>query len=205
MLLHINSENPQERLIRKVADLLKKGGVVAYPTDTIYGVGCDIFNKKALDRIYALKGRDPKKPLSFVCADLSHISRFAKVSNSAYRIMKRLLPGPYTFVLEASSYVPKSLMPKRKTVGIRVPDNPIALALVKALENPIVSTSANLSGGEVLCDPLDIETFFGKHLDVTIDGGILVGDASTVIDLTGDLPELLRKGAGDYSSLGIEE
>jgi len=182
-----------------VVDLLKQGGVIAYPTDTIYGIGCDIFNKKAIERIYHIKGRDKKKPMSFVCSDLSHISRFAKVSNYAYRVMKRLLPGPYTFVLDASSSVPKLLMPKKKTVGIRIPDNKITLAIVKALGNPIISTSANITGEETISDPFEIELNMGQRLDAVVDGGILAGDPSTVIDLTGDTALLLRRGAGDYS------
>ena len=146
-----------------------------------------------------MKGRDKRKPMSFVCADLSHISKFAKVSNSAYRIMKRCLPGPYTFILEASSEVPKMLMPKRKTVGIRIPDNEITLSLVKQLGNPIISTSANITGEDVISDPIEIDLYLGKFLDATIDGGILSGDASTIIDLTGNVPSLIREGAGDYS------
>lgn len=182
-----------------MVDILKEGGVIAYPTDTIYGIGCDILNKKALEKIYLIKGRDKKKPMSFVCSDLGHISRYAKISNYAYRIMKRFLPGPYTFVLEASSQVPRMLMPKRKTVGIRIPDNNIALSIVSSLGNPIISTSANISGEDVISDPARIEEKLGHALDAIIDGGMLSGDASTVIDLTGDAPEIIRKGAGDYS------
>lgn len=198
-LIQINPDNPQERLIKRAADILKTGGVISYPTDTIYGIGCDIYNKKALEKIYLMKGRDKRKPMSFVCSDLSHISQFAKVSNSAYRIMKRCLPGPYTFILEASSEVPKMLMPKRKTVGIRIPDNEITLSLVKQLGNPIISTSANITGEDVISDPIEIDLYLGKFLDATIDGGILSGDPSTIIDLTGNVPSLIREGAGDYS------
>jgi len=198
-LIHINPDNPQERLIKRVVDVLKDDGVIAYPTDTIYGIGCDIFNKKALERIYLLKGRDRAKPMSFVCSDLSHISKFAKVSNYAYRIMKRLLPGPYTFILEASSEVPRMLMPKRKTVGIRIPDNAIATMLVETLGNPIISTSANISGEDIISDPREIDLFMGNILDLTVDGGMLPGEPSTIVDLTGDSPVLLRKGVGDYS------
>ncbi len=198
-LIQINPDNPQERLIKRAADILKTGGVISYPTDTIYGIGCDIYNKKALEKIYLMKGRDKRKPMSFVCADLSHISQFAKVSNSAYRIMKRCLPGPYTFILEASSDVPKMLMPKRKTVGIRIPDNEITLSLVRELGNPIIRTSANITGEDVISDPIEIDLYLGKFLDATIDGGILSGDASTIIDLTGNVPSLIREGAGDYS------
>jgi tRNA threonylcarbamoyl adenosine modification protein (Sua5/YciO/YrdC/YwlC family) len=199
MLININTQNPQKKDISKIAEILRDGGVIAYPTDTIYGIGCDIFSKKGIEKIYQIKGRDKKKPLSFICSDLSHISQFAKVPNYAYRIMKRLLPGPYTFILEASSEVPRMLVPKRKTVGIRVPDNEIALSIVRELGNPIISTSANLSGENVISDPADIEVILGKQLDAIIDGGVLSGDPSTVIDLTGNSPEIIRKGAGDYS------
>jgi len=137
--------------------------------------------------------------MSFVCSDLSHISKFAKVSNYAYRIMKRFLPGPYTFILEASSEVPRMLMPKRKTVGIRIPDNAIATTLVDRLGNPVISTSANISGADAISDPREIDLFMGKILDLTVDGGMLPGEPSTIIDLTGDSPVLLRKGVGDFS------
>lgn len=197
-LIKINAINPQARLIKKVAALLSDGGVIAYPTDTIYGIGCDIFNKRAVERICQLKGRDKKKPLSFVCSDLSDISRYAKVSNYAYRIMKRLLPGPYTFVLESSSQVPRMLTQKRKTVGIRVPDNEIALSIVRELGNPIISTSANISGEDVISDPYEIDRLLGRNLDMVVDGGILSGNPSTVVDLTGDTPLILRKGAGEF-------
>ncbi|MBE9536504.1 MAG: threonylcarbamoyl-AMP synthase [Proteobacteria bacterium] len=199
MLTEINPYNPQRKRILEIVKLLERGGIVAYPTDTIYGIGCDIFSKKGLDKIQQLKGRDKNKPLSFICSDLSHISQFAKVPNYAYRIMKRLLPGPYTFILDASSEVPRMLMPKRKTVGIRVPDNAIVLSIVKELGHPLITTSANFSGEDVISDPFDIERLMGKQLDAVIDGGKLSGEPSTVIDLTGKAPEILRKGAGDYS------
>lgn len=179
--------------------ILKDGGVIAYPTDTVYGIGCDIFNKKAIEKIYQIKKKDNKQPMSFVCSDLSHISEFAKVSNYAYRIMKRFLPGPYTFILDASSSVPKVLMPKKKTVGIRIPNNNITLSIVKTLGNPIISTSANISGKDVTSDPFDIEIALKHSLDEIVDGGILAGDPSSVIDLTGDMPIVLREGAGDCS------
>ena len=198
-MIQINPENPQQKLISKVVQVLKDGGVVAYPTDTIYGIGCDIFNKRAMEKIYRIKGRDKKKPMSFVCSDLSHISQFAKVSNYAYRIMKRLLPGPYTFVLEASSSVPRLVSTKRRTVGIRIPDSEIALSIVRDLGNPIISTSANMSGENIISDPFQIEDLFGSQLDAVIDGGKLSGNPSTVIDLSGDAPAVLRLGAGDTS------
>jgi len=199
MLIEIHPQNPQSKRILEIVKILEGGGIVAYPTDTIYGIGCDIYSKKGLEKIQQIKGRDKNKPLSFICSDLAHISQFAKVPNYAYRIMKRLLPGPYTFILDASSEVPRMLMPKRKTVGIRVPDNAIVLSIVKELGHPLITTSANFSGEDVISDPFEIERIMGKQLDAVINGGRLSGEPSTVIDLTGNAPEIIRKGAGDYS------
>ena len=139
MLLPINPDDPQLRLIQRVANILKRGGLIAYPTDTYYGIGCDILNKRAIEKIYLLKQRDKSQPFSFICADLKNISQYAKVSNYAYKTMKRLLPGPYTFILTGTKLVPKIMLTKRKTAGIRVPANNICLALVRALGNPIIS------------------------------------------------------------------
>ena len=196
-MIEINPTNPQERLIRKVVDILKKGGVIAYPTDTHYGIGCDIMNKKAIEKIYRLKQRDKKKPFSFICSGLKNISRYAKVSNYAYKTMKRLLPGPYTFVLEGSKLVPKIMLTRRKTAGIRVPDHTICLALVEELGNPIISTSATDPDGTVFYDPSFIQDFFGSRLDAVIDGGPVSGQPSSVISLARDMPEVIRKGMGD--------
>ena len=146
MLININPQNPQQRLIRKVVEILKAGGIVVYPTDTYYGIGCDLMNRKAIEKIYQLKRRDQDKPFSFICSDLKNISDYAKVSNYAYKTMKRLLPGPYTFILEGSKLVPKIMLTKRKTAGIRVPDNAICLALVRELGHPIITTSATTAG-----------------------------------------------------------
>jgi len=199
MILSINPLNPQPRLVNKVVDCLRGGGVVAYPTDTTYGLGCDIFDKKGVRKIYQIKQRDPRKPFSFICSDLSEVSRYARVSNFAFKIMKRYLPGPYTFVLEASREVPDLLTTRQKTVGIRIPENPIALAIVQELGHPLVTTSANLSGEEAYTDPIDIDEVMGKSLDMVVDGGILLGDPSTVISLIDDRPEVLREGSGDVS------
>jgi len=197
MLLEINPHNPQPRLIAKAVEALNKGGVVAYPTDTTYGIGCSILNKRGIERIYSIKQREKKKPFSFICADLSDIARYAKVSNYAFKIMKRLLPGPYTFVLDATSIVPDLLLTKQKTVGIRIPANRICLAVVKQLGHPIVTTSANLSGEEPIGDPLLVERSLGPLLDLTIDGGILTAEVSSIVSLIGDVPLVLRKGVGD--------
>ena len=197
MLLEINPHNPQPRLIAQAVEALNKGGVVAYPTDTTYGIGCSILNKRGIERIYSIKQREKKKPFSFICADLSDIARYARVSNYAFKIMKRLLPGPYTFVLDATSIVPDLLLTKQKTVGIRIPANRICLAVVKQLGHPIVTTSANLSGEEPIGDPLLVERSLGPLLDLTIDGGILTAEVSSVVSLIGDVPLVLRKGVGD--------
>ena len=199
MLIKINQQNPQQRLIMRVVDILKNGGVVAYPTDTYYGIGCDIMNKKAIEKIYKIKQRNRSKPFSFICSDLKNISLYAKVSNYAYKTMKRLLPGPYTFILEGSKLVPKIMLTKRKTAGIRVPDNPICLALVKELGNPIITTSATMPDGTIFHDASLIHDYFGKRIDVVIDGSIVPGQPSSVILLIDDIPEVIRKGLGEVS------
>lgn len=202
MLLEINPHNPQPRLIAQVVDILKKGGVIAYPTDTTYGIGCSILNKKALERIYRIKHRERNKPVSFICADLSEMSGYAQVSNFGFKTMKRFLPGPFTFVLDASRTVPDLLMTRQKTVGIRVPDNAICLALVRELGHPIVTTSANLSGEEPIGDPFLVNEELGNQLDLVIDGGILTAAVSSVVSLVGDAPTVLRYGIGDVSWCG---
>ncbi len=199
MIIKINPDNPQKRLIKKVVDVLQKGGVIGYPTDTIYGLGCDIFKPEAIGRIHRIKKIDKKKPLSFICADLKDISNYAFVSDYAYRIMRRLLPGPYTFILKATKLVPKLVMTKQKTVGIRIPDNNICLALVKELGHPIISTSIYKTEEELYNDPHEIEERFGRELDLVIDGGIIVAEHSTIVDLTEDFPKVIRKGKGDIS------
>ena len=199
MLLKINQHNPQQRLILKVVDILKNGGIVVYPTDTYYGIGCDIMNKKAIERIYQLKQRNKSKPFSFICSDLKNISRYAKVSNYAYKTMRRLLPGPYTFILEGSKLVPKIMLTKRKTAGIRVPDNRICLNLVKELGNPVITTSATMPDGTIFHDASLIHDYFGKRVDAVIDGSIVPGSPSSVILLINDIPEVIREGLGDVS------
>jgi tRNA threonylcarbamoyl adenosine modification protein (Sua5/YciO/YrdC/YwlC family) len=200
-ILTIDSSHPQPRHIERCIAILEAGGLIAYPTDTYYGVGCDLFNKKAIERIYQLKQRPRTKPLSFICADLSDVSRYAQVSNSAFATMRRLTPGPYTFVLEATALVPKIVVTKQKTVGIRVPDSPIALALVKALGRPLVSTSASTPDGQVLIDPSDIQDLLGHGLELVIDGGYQLDEPSTVLDMTGGEPVVLRMGKGDVAGL----
>jgi tRNA threonylcarbamoyl adenosine modification protein (Sua5/YciO/YrdC/YwlC family) len=199
MLVTINPQNPQMRLIRKVVAILRDGGIVVYPTDTYYGIGCDLLNQKAIEKIYQLKRRDKNKPFSFICSDLTNISQYAKVSNYAYRTMKRLLPGPYTFILEGSRLVPKIMLTKRKTAGIRVPNNEICLTLVRELGNPIITTSATTPEGESFHDASLIHDHFGKQVDVVIDGSTVSGEPSSVVSLIDDTPEIVRRGAGDVS------
>ncbi|MCP4578994.1 MAG: threonylcarbamoyl-AMP synthase [Deltaproteobacteria bacterium] len=192
-IFSINPDNPQQRLINHVSDVLENGGLIAYPTDTFYGIGCDLFNKKGIQLIYRLKNRPLKKPFSFVCDGLTEISRYAIVSNYAYKTMKRLLPGPYTFVLEGTRLVPKIMLTKRKTVGIRVPGNDICLAIVQTFGRPIISTSAGYD------DPQSIKDAYGSHLDIIIDGGVLFPSPSSVVSLIDDIPEVIREGKGDVS------
>ncbi len=199
MILQINPENPQPRLISRVVSELKQGALIAYPTDTIYGLGCDIFNKRGVKNIYQIKQRDPRQPFSFICADLSDVANYAQVSNFAFKIMKRHLPGPYTFVLEATRVVPDNLTTRQKTVGIRIPQDEIALAIVRELGHPLVTTSANESGNEPLHDPQEIDQVMGRMLDLVVDGGNRLGDPSTIISLIDDRVEVLREGSGDIS------
>lgn len=199
MILAVHQQNPQPRLISQICDQLRRGGVIAYPTDTTYGLGCDIFSRQGVNAIYQLKQRDPRKPFSFICKDLADVARYAHVSNFAFKILKRHLPGPYTFILEANRVVPDSLVTRQKTVGIRIPADPIALAIVQELGQPLVTTSANLAGEEPLHDPQEIQRLFGARLDLVVDGGIRLGDPSTVISLIGDRIEVLREGSGEIS------
>jgi tRNA threonylcarbamoyl adenosine modification protein (Sua5/YciO/YrdC/YwlC family) len=199
MLLEINSENPQPRLVGRVVDLLKNSGIIAYPTDTTYGIGCSIFNKKGIERIYLLKQREKKKPFSFICSEISEVAKYAKVSNYAFKVLKRYLPGPYTFVLSASSIVPDLLVTKQKTVGIRIPSNRICLEIVSALGHPIITTSANISGEDPIGDPEEVDRKLGKQLDIVVNGGVLSAEVSSVISLINDVPVVLRKGVGDVS------
>jgi len=193
MLLSLNPDNPQKRLISKVVQVLDQGGLIIYPTDTFYGIGCDLFNKKSIKQIYQLKRRPLTKPFSFVCGNLKDISLYAQVSNNAYRIMKRSLPGPYTFVLEGTRLVPKLMLTKRRTVGIRVPDNKICLAIVKSLGRPIISTSINLD------EPSVIHDTYSSFVEIVIDGGVISHEPSTVVSLIDDNPEVIREGKGEIN------
>lgn len=194
MRIEIHPTHPQPRRIHQVVEILRRGGVIVYPTGTVYGLGCDIHQKKAVERIYQIRHLKKDHPLSFMCPDLSNIARYAHVDDFAYRIMKRLVPGPYTFVLRATREVPKLLVRKQKTVGIRVPDAPVALALLQELGSPIVSTSATFDG-EVLNDPDELHARF-HHVDAFVDAGWGGIEPSTIVDLTGDEAVVLREGAG---------
>jgi tRNA threonylcarbamoyl adenosine modification protein (Sua5/YciO/YrdC/YwlC family) len=199
MLLPIHPENPQPRKIQQAVDVLRQGGVIAYPTGTVFGFGADVHKKKAVEKVYRIKNTSPKKhkPFSFLCADLSEISRYAVVPNSAYRLMKRLVPGPYTFILEATREVPRMSISNRKTVGIRVPEHPVARALLEALGSPIISTSAQKEDDEwILNDPVDIAEMF-PQVDLVLDAGLGGLFPSTVLSFNefGEI-EVLREGAG---------
>lgn len=195
MLLAINPEHPEPRKIRRAVEVLAGGGVIAYPTDTVYGLGCDLTNKHAVERLYAIKGMDRSHPLAFVCPDLSDIARYAIVDNQVYRVLRRFLPGPYTFILEATREVPKLVQMRRKTVGIRVPASETARALARELGRPIISTTAARTGEEPHVDPREIDAAF-RGLALVLDGGAGGLVPTTVIDLTCSPPEVVREGAG---------
>lgn len=197
MILSINPDNPQPRNIQKIVECLRQGGIIIYPTDTTYGLGCDIFNRKGIKKILQIKQRDSKKPFSFICSDLAEVANYAQVSNFAFKIMKRHLPGPFTFVLDAAKVVPDSVSTKQKTVGVRIPDNEICQAIVRELGHPLITTSANISGEETLQDPQLIDDEMGRMVDYVIDGGISMGEASSVVSLLNDQIEVLRQGSGD--------
>jgi tRNA threonylcarbamoyl adenosine modification protein (Sua5/YciO/YrdC/YwlC family) len=192
----VDPVHPQPRHIQRAAALLEGGGIVAYPTDTYYALGCDVFQKKAMERLASLKRRDDRKPFAFLCADIAEVAKYAIVSNESYRLMRRLLPGPYTFVLEATRLTPRTALTRQRQVGIRVPDAPIAIALVRALGRPLATTSAALPGEEPLTDAADIREHIGPGIDLILDGGVTLNQPSTVIDLTGSAPVVLREGKG---------
>jgi tRNA threonylcarbamoyl adenosine modification protein (Sua5/YciO/YrdC/YwlC family) len=200
MLISINQDNPQPRHIRQIAEKIRNGAVICYPTDTVYGIGCDIFNQKAIKKIFQIKKRAKHKPFSFMCSGLKNVNDYGHVSNMAYRIMKKALPGPFTFVLSASKLVPKIMITKQKTVGIRVPDNNICLALIEELGNPILTTSAILDKEDApLSEAYEFDELLGNMVDLVIDGGMVFPDPSTIVSFTGDEPEILRQGKGDAS------
>jgi len=196
MILEINPDNPEPRKIRRAVDALEAGDIVGYPTDTVYGLGCDLMNKKALDRLYQMKGMPRSRPLAFVCRDLAEVSRFAVMHNHVFRILRAHLPGPYTFIVEATREVPRVVMTPRKTVGIRVPKHPVTQALIAELGRPILTTTACLPGEDAFVDPRDIADEF-PSLAMVIDAGNSGILPSTIVDLTGENPVVIREGAGD--------
>jgi tRNA threonylcarbamoyl adenosine modification protein (Sua5/YciO/YrdC/YwlC family) len=198
MLIQLHPDNPQPRGIKQAVDCLMSGGVIIYPTDTIYGLGCDIFQPKAIEKICAIKNIQPEKAqFSFICSDLSHLSDFTKsISTPMFRLLKAHLPGPFTFILPAGKQVPKLLQTKKSTIGIRVPDNKICLMLLEQLGHPIISTSLPGEWVEDYTDPELMQENFGNKVDMILDGGIGGITPSTVVDYTGDEPIIVRQGAG---------
>lgn len=203
MLLEINPQHPEPRKIRRAVEALAAGEVIGYPTDTVYGLGCDISSKKAVDRLYQIKAMDRAHPLAFICPDLSEIARYAIVDNQIYRVLRRFLPGPYCFILEATREVPRILQTKRKTIGIRVPNHEVITTVVKELGRPVISTTAQRSGNDVHVDPREIDDDF-KGLGLVIDSGAGGVVPTTVVDLTVSPPAIIREGAGPIEDF-VEE
>ncbi|MBL4608420.1 MAG: threonylcarbamoyl-AMP synthase [Pseudomonadales bacterium] len=197
----IHPDNPQSRLIKHAVEIIRKGGVVVYPTDSAYAIGCHIGDKSALDRIIKIRQLDKKHSFSIICPDLSSISTYAKVGNSHYRLLKAYTPGPYTFIFPATSELPRRLMhPKRKTIGIRVPDNAITLALLEELGEPLMTATLLLPGDEYpLCDPEEIRDHLEQQVDLIVDGGYGMMEETTIIDMVENVPEVVREGLGDSS------
>ena len=198
---YIHPENPQQRLIAQAVEIIRQGGIAVYPTDSAYALGCHIGDKSSMDKIRLIRRLDKNHNFTLVCRDLSELAVYAKVNNSVFRMLKANTPGPYTFILEATSEVPRRLMhPKRKTIGLRVPDNPISLALLEELNEPLMSVTLIMPEDEFpLTDPYDIRAALERRVDVIIDGGYCGLEPTTVIDMTGEYPQLVRQGMGDFS------
>ena len=198
MILALHPETPQLRHLERIAEILQRDGVIAYPTDTLFGLGCLASRKKAVDRILQIKGRDPKKPMSILCADMEMLCRYTRhLDTPTFRVLKQLLPGPYTVLLPASREVPRYLQNKQ-VVGLRIPGHPFCLALTRLLGEPIITTSANLSGQPTLNTAWELEEELGHALDLVVDSGQPLGEGSTIVDFTGDEPTLVRQGAGPW-------
>jgi tRNA threonylcarbamoyl adenosine modification protein (Sua5/YciO/YrdC/YwlC family) len=196
LIIRVYEENPQPRAIQQAVDMLQAGGLLVYPTDTIYGLGCDLHSRKALEKIFRIKGMDAKSLLSFINPGLSSVATYAKVSNRAYRLMNRYLPGPFTFILPALKEVNKHMLSKRKQIGMRVPNSNICRALTLALGNPILSTSVPLWGERVLNSGEAIHDYFGEQIDLVLDIGVLVSEPSTIVDCTTEVFSIVRQGKG---------
>ncbi len=202
--LHVKPEHPQPRHIERAVEILRQGGLAVYPTDTTYGLGCDIYAKRSIDRIYHLKGMDRKHRLSFLCSDLSEVARYAVIEDRNYRILRHHVPGTYTFVLPATREVPRIVQSNARTVGVRIPNSPTCKALIQGLGHPIISTTVGrvVNGEQTHTnDPDEVARVFRKSIDILLDAGPLYGEPSSVIDLTGDQPVVLREGSGDLSWL----
>ncbi|MGB2102169.1 MAG: L-threonylcarbamoyladenylate synthase [Porticoccaceae bacterium] len=202
-IVSIHPQNPQQRLLQPVVDVIHRGGVVAYPTDSIYALGCHIGDKQAMDRIRTIRCLDKHHNFTLICRDLSELATYARVDNVAFRALKASTPGPFTFVLKASSEVPRRLMhPKRKTIGIRVPDNPIVKAMLDSLQEPMMSVTLMMPEDEYpMTDAYEINQHLGSRVDVVIDGGFCGMEPTTVVDMTADTPTILRQGAGDFLAI----
>ena len=203
----IHPDNPQLRLVRQAVAIMRDGGVIAYPTDSGYALGCMLGRKRAIERIRRIRRLDSKHPLSLVCGDLSSVGVYAKVDNTDYRMLKAVMPGAFTFILNATTEVPRQMMhPKRRTIGIRVPDNAISQALLLELGEPIISTTMiPPNENDALFDPIEIRERWEHELDLIIDGGSVPPEETTMIDLTSHVPELIRKGAGDWTPFFADE
>lgn len=200
MLIEVNHLHPEPRKIKRAVETLERGGVVGYPTDVAYALGCDLHSRDGIEKLYQTKQMERSQPLAFLCPDLSDLARYAVVDNPSYRLMRRILPGPYTVLLPASREVPRLLQSKRRTIGMRVPDNPVTLALIRALGRPILSTTAAEHGGEPLIDPRDVQAMFPKA-DIVLDGGYGRAEVTTVLDLSRGAIEVVRQGAGPIDDL----
>lgn len=195
----LHPQNPQVRFIAKAVDVLKSGGIIVFPTDTFYGLGCDLFNRDGIEQILSIKGESDTKLFSFIFSDFKDISKYARISDYAYRTMRHLLPGPYTFILPAAKIIPKKLWSKRKTVGIRIPNHAVTLQIVRELGNPLLSTSATTRLGEPLVNTQEIRSIFNARVDLMLASESINFEASSVVDLSGEEPEIIREGAGDIS------
>jgi len=200
MRLEIDPKNPDQRSVDQAVAILQRGGIIVFPTDTGYAIGCDLFQKKAISRIFQIKNRNKKKPLTFICSNFGEFSQFAIVSNSVYRDMRRLLPGSYTFVLPSTKMVPKLLVSSRSSVGIRIPDHAVPIALASSLQHPIIGASCSIEEEDGMTDPKQIEKKMGKLVDLILDAGVISSEPSSVIDYSLPEPVIVREGKGDLSS-----
>ena len=202
MFLQINPENPQKRLLNQLAEILQNDGVIIYPTDTVYGLGCSMYSKKAMKRLCQIKNISPKKPQTFICNNQSQLQEYSQgISTPVFKMIRRVLPGPYTFIFKASRIVPKIMLTKRNTVGLRWPDHPIALGLVESLGHPILSSSLRISDDALYDDPYELHEKFQKQVDAVVDAGGIYAENSTIIDFTSSQPEIIREGKGDVDWL----